>query len=90
MLCTHTSSLFDYYLYLYHLVINVGIGISMFQTNCVPVSSDNNILWIYLGWLAFFVSMEVFMFVATTFNALSPSTSRQGSYIQLQFIFYLL
>ena len=60
------------------LVINIGIGIAMFQTNCVPVSSDNYILWIYLGWVGFFVGMEAFMFVATTTNALSSTTTRQG------------
>ena len=56
------------------LVINVGLGIALFETGGCPsdrAGSNYSILWVYVAFVAFLLAFQVALFVVFTLVALN-------------------
>ena len=63
-----------------HIVVaNIGIGLFLFQSGCgtTAVTESNNMLWLYLAWVVFFLTIQSLLFV--TFSCKACRTTGEGS-----------
>lgn len=66
-------------------VVNVGLGMALFQSGCLKLSKNNHILWIYIIWIAFFVIYQGSLF----FIFLISSLKNNGSSIIYFIVIFL-
>ena len=61
---------------IFFVVVNVGLGIALFQSDCLELTGrGNHILWVYLTWLAFVLVFQVSLFCTFTYISLKVRDS---------------